>query len=129
MAFSRVRYSVQPLLSTTMLPTASEIRTPSRKRAKMSRPTLSVPIGCDHDGACSEPPTLIASGSFGHATGPISASRTSSAKTPTATSIVASRARKVSARPAPRRARTNASPPSLSAEPTGASIYSSNACG
>ena len=35
--------------SVEMIPTISEMRPPSSTRARMSRPALSVPIGCVHE--------------------------------------------------------------------------------
>ena len=52
-----------PMMSETsveMMPTISEMRPPSSTRARMSRPALSVPIGCVHE---NDPSGAVSGGS------------------------------------------------------------------
>jgi hypothetical protein len=63
--------------TTTAIPTASEIRAPSLKRANTSRPIESVPIGCARDGGKSDEPTSTAVAFFVQISGPKIARKTS----------------------------------------------------
>jgi hypothetical protein len=123
---------IAPMITTTA-PTVSEMAAPELNRASMSRPTPSVPIGCARDGASSDAPTSILSGSFGQTNLPNSARKTSTAIASTASPRTGSWARNASARPVRCLARTKMSEPRrrpMSAETSSAiGQFSSNACG